>query len=104
MGQEQLHAFPSITFNSSCRRFDIVLTKDDICTLTNVIIIDLTWPYLVPQSCTIQGFFAFDVGQAKERSYHNQHLINQFLPLAIEVFGCLHKQADMFLHDCANAI
>jgi hypothetical protein len=28
----------------------------------------------------------------------------KILPLAIEVFGCLHKHADVFLHDCANAI
>jgi hypothetical protein len=27
-----------------------------------------------------------------------------FLPLTIEVFDCLHKHANMFLHDCVNAI
>jgi hypothetical protein len=42
--------------------------------------------------------------QAKERSYHDQHSMNQFLPLAIDVFVCLHKQDDVFLHNCANAI
>jgi hypothetical protein len=26
------------------------------------------------------------------------------LPLEIEVFGCLHKHVDVFLHDRANAI
>jgi hypothetical protein len=36
------------------------------------------------------------VVQAKKRSYHNQHPINLFLPLVIEVFGYLHKQADLF--------
>ncbi len=30
--------------------------------------------------------------------------IDQFLPLAIEVFSCLHKHAYVFLYDCANAI
>jgi hypothetical protein len=45
-----------------------------------------------------------DAAQAKEMSYHNQHSINQFLSLAIEVFGCLHKYADVFLHDCVDAI
>jgi hypothetical protein len=39
-----------------------------------------------------------------ERSYHNWHPTNQFLPFAIEVFGCLHKHANVFLHDCVNAI
>jgi hypothetical protein len=42
--------------------------------------------------------------QAKKKSYRNWNPTNQFLPLAIEVFGCLHKQVDLFLHDCANAI
>jgi hypothetical protein len=45
-----------------------------------------------------------DAAQAKEMSYRNQHSINQFLSLAIEVFGCLHKYADVFLHDCVDAI
>jgi hypothetical protein len=43
-------------------------------------------------------------GQAKEMSYRNQHPTNQFLPLAIEIFGCLHKHADVFLPNCTNAI
>jgi hypothetical protein len=37
--QEQLYALPSTTFNSSCRRVNIVLTKDDIYTLANVVIV-----------------------------------------------------------------
>jgi hypothetical protein len=28
----------------------------------------------------------------------------KFICLTIEVFGCLHKHANMFLHNCANAI
>jgi hypothetical protein len=45
-----------------------------------------------------------DVAQAKEKNYRNQHPIDQFFPVAIEVFGCLHKHAYVFLHKCANAI
>ncbi len=45
-----------------------------------------------------------DATQTKERSYHNWHPTDQFLPLAIEVFGYLHKHVDVFLHDYANAI
>ncbi len=59
---------------------------------------------LFPRSCTTQGFAAFDVAHAKERSYCNQHPIDQVLPLIIEVFGCLHKHVNVFLHDCINAI
>jgi len=59
---------------------------------------------LFPRSCAIQGFVALHATQAKERSYRNQHPIDQFLPLKIDVFGYLHKHADVFLHDCANTI
>jgi len=41
---------------------------------------------------------------SQEMSYCNWHPINQFLPLAIEIFGYLHKHVNVFLHDCANAI
>jgi len=51
-----------------------------------------------------QRFSIFDAAQAKERNYRNQHPTNQILPLTIEVFGYLHKHADVFLHDCVNAI
>jgi len=59
---------------------------------------------LLPQSCTIQGITTFIASQTKERGYHDQHPNDQFLPSTIEAFGCLHKQAYMLLHDCANAI
>ncbi len=91
------------TFNSSCRRIDIVLTKNGICTLVDIIIVNPTRAYLLPQSYAIQGFATSNAAKAKERSYCNRHPINQFLSLAIEVFGYLHKYADVFLHDCANA-
>jgi hypothetical protein len=39
------------------------------------------------------------VAQAKKRSY-----CDQSLPLAMEVFGFLQKQANVFLHNCVNAI
>jgi hypothetical protein len=68
-----------------------VFTKDNICTLFNVDIVDLTRANLLPQSCATLKFVASDVVQAKERSYHDYHHVDQFLPLAVEVFGCLHK-------------
>ncbi len=40
----------------------------------------------------------------KKKSYHDQHPIDHFIPLAIEVFGFLNKQVDVFLHNCANAM
>jgi hypothetical protein len=79
VGLEQLHAFPSTTFNSFCRWVDIVLSKDDIRTLVDVVIVDSTWTDLFPRSYAIQRFIALDAVQAKERSYYNQHLTNQIL-------------------------
>jgi len=45
---KQLHVLPSNTFNSSCWRVNIVLTKDGICTLVNVVIANLTRVDLFP--------------------------------------------------------
>jgi hypothetical protein len=100
IGWGQLYVFPSTMFNFFRRRLD----KDGIHTLVDIIIADPTWVDLFPQSYETQGFVAFDVVQTKERSYCDQHPIDQFLPLASEVFGCLHKQDDVFLHNCANVI
>jgi hypothetical protein len=91
VGQKQLHAFFSSTFNSFHWRVDIVLTKNDIRILANIVIANPTWVDLLPQSCAIQRFVASNAVQAKERSYRDWHPIDQFFPLAIEVFGCLHK-------------
>jgi len=40
--RKQLHVLPSTTFNSSHRQIDILLTKDGICTLVDVVIVDPT--------------------------------------------------------------
>ncbi len=66
-----------------------MLTKNGICNLADFVIADLTWAYLLPWSYTTQGFVAFDIVKAKERSFRNSHPTNQFLPLVVEVFGCL---------------
>ncbi len=81
-----------------------MLTKDDIHSLVDVVIVDPIQADLLHRSYITQGLVASDVTQTKERSYCNQHPIDQFLPLTIEVFGCLHKHVDVFLHDCANGI
>jgi hypothetical protein len=104
VGWEQLHVLLSTTFNSSHWQVNIVLTKDGISTLVNLVIAYPPWANLFPQFCETQGFATFDVVQAKERSYYNGHPTKQFLPLVIEVFGCLHNHVNVFLHNCANSI
>ncbi len=81
-----------------------MFTKYGIHTLANITIADPMRTDLLPWSCTIQRFATSNATQAKERSYCNWHLINEFLPLAIEVFDCLYKHANVFLHNCANVI
>jgi hypothetical protein len=103
-GWKPLHTLLSTMFHPFRQRVDIVLTKDGICTLFNVIIVDPTWMDLLRRSCTTQSFIAYEVAQAKKRSYHHWHPTNHFLLLAIEVFRCLDKQIDVFLHDCANVM
>jgi hypothetical protein len=63
--------------------------------LTNVVIVDLMRVDLFPQSCTTHIFVASNGVQAKERNYHDQHLIDQFLPLAIAIFGCSYMIVPM---------
>jgi len=92
------------TFNPFHWRIDIVFTKYGIHTLGNIIIANLTWIDLFPRSVITQRSIASNVAQPKEKSYDNRHPIDQFLPLPIEVFGCLHKNVDVFLHNYANAI
>jgi len=104
VGWEQFHVFSSNLFNFFCWWVNIVFTKDDICTLINIVITDLMWIYLFFQSRAIQRFVVFDVAEAKEQNYHDWHLTDQFVPLVVEVSGCLNKYADVFLYDCAKAI
>jgi hypothetical protein len=77
---------------------------DDIHILINVVIADLMRADVLPWFYAIQGFVSFNVTQAKEKNYCNQHPTEQFLPLTIEVYGGCHKHVDVFLHDYANAI
>ncbi len=81
-----------------------MLTKNRIWTLANVVIVDPTRANLFCRSYAIGGFSTYETTQTKGRNYHNQHPINYFFFLAIEVFGCLDKQANVFFHNCVNAM
>jgi hypothetical protein len=47
-----------------------VLTKDEIHTLINVVIVNPTRTYLFPQFHVTQKFIIYDATQAKEKGYH----------------------------------
>jgi uncharacterized protein with ACT and thioredoxin-like domain len=50
-----------------------MFTKYDICTLTDVVIVDPIQLDLFSRSCAIQGFVAFDPTQVKGRRYLTPH-------------------------------
>ncbi len=76
-----------------------MLTKDGICTLVNIVIANAMFVDLPRQSCTTQRFATSNAIQTKERNYRDQHPTNQFFPIAIKVFKCLHKHAYVLLHN-----
>jgi hypothetical protein len=55
------------------------------------------------QSWSIQGF-EHQKRFKQKKSYFDWHPASQFLPLMIEIFSYLHKEANDFLHDCANVV
>ncbi len=81
-----------------------MLLVGGIRTLVNVIIIDHARTYLVLCVASFCEVVIMVAIQAKERFYHNWHLTNAFLPLAIEVFDCLHQQVYNFFHRCVNMV
>ncbi len=74
---------------------DIVLIVDGICTLTNVVIVDLTCANLASQVTSSREVVLTIVGQAKIISYRNQHHEDDFIFLAVEIFECLHTSRRM---------
>jgi hypothetical protein len=44
-----------------------MLTKNEVCTLVNIVIVNPTCANLLPQFCTTQRFVASDVAQAKKK-------------------------------------
>ncbi len=86
-------------FNSFCQQVSIVFTEDDIFTLHNVVIIDLTQKDLFPQSCATQEFVSFDVVQVKKRTIIIDP-INQFFPLAIEILDVYTNRFMCFTRLC----
>jgi hypothetical protein len=69
---------------------DIVLIGIGTYTLVNVIIAELIRVDLVSQIVFYQGVVTTIITQAKVLPYCDQHLEDDFILLAKEIFGCLH--------------
>jgi len=96
--------FRTTFFSSFSSGVDIVLSVDDIHTLVDVVIVDLTWTNLVWQVVLFRGVAALLVVQVKEGFYCDYYLTNVFFHFVIEVFGCFYQQVDNFVHRCANML
>jgi len=78
-------------FILSFRQVNIVLTKDGIHTLIEVVIVNPIRANVFPRSCIIKRFVDFDVTQTKKMSYCDRHPHDQFFFITIEIFEYLHK-------------
>jgi hypothetical protein len=80
VGQKQLHLIISIMFNSFCWWVGIVLTKDGIHTLADVVIINSIQTNLFSPFCTPQGFVTSNVTSTQKQVIAtNTLLINSSL-------------------------
>ncbi len=79
-----------------------MLSINGVYTLTNVVIATTTQLDLVLWVTLSYGVDVTIEAQTKQGFYCDWFPIDMFLSLAIEVFECLHQQANMFFHRCAN--
>jgi hypothetical protein len=92
-------SFPP-SFKFSCLWVDIVFS----IALADMVIAYPIQVVLVFQAISFCRVATMVAAQVKEGLYHNWHLEDVFLPLVIEIFGCIHQQANNFLHQCASMV
>jgi hypothetical protein len=78
--REDSHLFPHHTQ----RRVDIIIIKDNFCTLADVVIVNLTRTNLVSCVSTTTMHVAIVADQNNAQSYTEQAQGNDFIPLAIK--------------------
>jgi hypothetical protein len=100
---QQLHALPSTMCNPLVKKSNWHCVHQRWN--SHIVIANPMHANQLPQLCTIQRLVASKATQVKNiYIYYNWHPTNPFFKLVIDIFGYLHKQADVFLHDCASAI
>jgi hypothetical protein len=80
---------------------DILITKNGFQTLMDVIITNPIYIDMVQQTLTTTIHVVMMVAQENTRSYVERALGNDFIPLSIETYGCLHSHHDSFFTTCA---
>ncbi len=85
------------------RWVDIVIIKDNFQTMADIVIADPTCLDLVKHASTMTMHVTIVTIQDKARSYTKWAPRDDFIPLAIETYGCLHPRFDSFLIICVHA-
>lgn len=102
---ELLHVFPSSILHRSKCHVNNVLFKDEVWTFVDFVITNPTHGIILAQVSSTQDFCSIKSNTNKRmKSLKSPQTRNQFLPLAIAVFYCLHKEANDSLQDWANNV
>jgi hypothetical protein len=83
--------FPSIVLQTLCLRVALVISKDEVYILVDIIIVDPIRANLF----TSNNFKVLQILKRVTKDNNNNKEINSY-PLIIKVFGCLHKQVSIF--------
>ncbi len=83
------------------QQINIFLTSDDFWTLMNIVIVNPTCPDMIQCASSTTTRAMTIVIQEKTYSYKERARENNFIILAIEIYGCLHFCFDPFFTSCA---
>jgi len=76
---------------------DIFITRNNFRTLIDIIIVDLIHTNMMQWVLVTTTHAMMMAIQEKTQSYAKQALGDDFIPLAIETYGCLYSRFDSFL-------
>ncbi len=84
--KEVFHLFP----HHIRQQLHIIIIRDNFQTLMDIVIVDPTHIDMVPQASMMTTHVVMMPTQEKTRSYVERALGNDFIPLAINMYGCFH--------------
>ncbi len=92
------HLFPCHTW----KWVDIVITKDDFKTMVDIVIVASICINLVECALMTIMYATIFVVQNKKWYYIKQVLKDDFIPLAIKTYDCLHPHFDSYFISCVH--
>jgi len=91
--REVSHLFPYHIW----RQLDIIIIKNGCYILMDIVIVDLIRIYMVQWTLTMITHATRMVAYEKTQFYAKRTPRDDFIPLVIEIYGCLHSQFDSFM-------